>query len=162
MRFIARLATNRCLFAASYAMRRWRASPGGSSNAATASVRAYVVRGSGATVPACTARASVAEWDTEPLLPCAVIVKFPVAALDAAPKTRAVLVPDAMLNGLAGFETTPLGTPASVTWIVPVKSFWPATETVIGALVPPCETDREFEESVIAKSGEGVGGGWTI
>jgi hypothetical protein len=104
----------------------------------------------------------VAEWDTEPLLPWAVIVKFPVAAFDAAPKTTAVLVPDAMLNGLEGFETTPVGMPANVTWTAPVNPFWPAMETVMGALVPPCATDSELEESVIAKSGDGGAGGCTF
>ena len=108
---------------------------------------------------ACTASASVAEWDTEPLLACAVIVKFPVAALKAAPRTTAALVPDAMLKGLEGFETTPLGTPANVIWTVPAKPFWPVTETVMGALVPPCATDSEVEESVIEKSEDGAGGG---
>jgi hypothetical protein len=88
-----------------------------------------------------------------------VIVKFPVAALGAAPKTIVELAPEAMLNGLEGFEITPLGTPVNVTWTVPVKPFWPETETVTGALVAACATDSEFEESVIAKSGEGNAGG---
>jgi hypothetical protein len=63
----------------------------------------------------------VAEWDKEPLAPWAVIVKFPVDAVGAAPKTT--LAADAMLKGLTGFETTPLGTPDSVTCTVPVKPF---------------------------------------
>lgn len=72
---------------------------------------------------ACIASEKVAEWDKEPLVPWAVIVKFPVDAVGAVPKTTAVLAPDAMLNGLAGFETTPLGMPDSITCTVPVKPF---------------------------------------
>jgi hypothetical protein len=52
-----------------------------------------------------------------------VIVKLPVAAFGAAPKITAVFVPGAMLNGVEGFEVMPLGTPARVTWTVPVKPF---------------------------------------
>jgi len=43
-----------------------------------------------------------------------VIVKVPVAAVVAAPKTTAVFVPDEMLKGLAGFEIMPLGAPDKV------------------------------------------------
>jgi hypothetical protein len=111
---------------------------------------------------ACIASARVAEWETEPLLPWAVIVKLPVATLDDAPKTTAVLAPDAMLKGLEGFETTPLGTPDNVTWTVPVKPFCPTTETVMGAVVPPCARESEVDESVIAKSGDGGAGGCTF
>jgi hypothetical protein len=68
----------------------------------------------------------------------------------------AVFAPEVVLNGLAGFDTTPLGKPASVIRIEPVKPFWPATVTVMGALVAPCEMESELEESVIAKSGEAV------
>jgi hypothetical protein len=88
-----------------------------------------------------------------------VIVKLPVAALDVAPKTTAVLVPDAMLKGLEGFDSTPLGTPVNAIWIAPVNPFWAATETVTGALVAPWARDSEVDDSVIAKSGEGVGCG---
>ena len=109
----------------------------------------------------CTASARVVEWDSEPLLPLAVMVKLPVAALSAAPRTMAVFAPAAMLKGLTGFDRTPLGKPASVTWTAPVNPFWPATETVRGALVAPCESDSELEESVIEKS-EGGRGGWTF
>jgi len=56
----------------------------------------------------------VAEWDKEPLVPWAVTVKLPVAALAAAPKTMAAFAPDVMLSGLAGLEATPVGRPASV------------------------------------------------
>jgi hypothetical protein len=70
----------------------------------------------------------------------------------------AVFAPAAMLKGLAGFDRTPLGKPASVTWTAPVNPFWPATETVMGALVAPCESESELDESVIEKS-EGAGGG---
>jgi hypothetical protein len=73
------------------------------------------VRGSNATAAACTASARLAEWDNEPLLPWAVIAKLPVAALGDAPKTTAVLAPDAMLKGLDGLETMPLGAPDKVT-----------------------------------------------
>ncbi len=57
----------------------------------------------------------MAECAKEPLMPWAVIVKLPVAALVAAPKTIAVFAPDAMLSGLAGLERTPLERPESVT-----------------------------------------------
>ncbi|HXN51610.1 MAG TPA: hypothetical protein VN943_06705 [Candidatus Acidoferrum sp.] len=101
----------------------------------------------------------MAEWDKEPLSHWAVIVKLPVAALDAAPKTTGVLAPDAMLNGLTGFEITPFGRPASVTWTAPAKPFCPPTETVIGGLVAPCESESELEESVTEKSAGWGGGG---
>jgi hypothetical protein len=67
-----------------------------------------------------------------------------------------------MSNGVEGFEITPLGTPVNVIWTVPMKPFWPETETVTGALVAACATDSEFDESVIAKSAEGDGGGSTF
>jgi hypothetical protein len=86
-------------------------------------------------------------------------MKLPVAALVAAPKTTAVFAPDAMLNGLVGFDTTPFGRPASVIWTAPVKPFWAATETVSGGPVAPCESDSELEESAIEKSAGDGGGG---
>ena len=49
------------------------------------------------------------EWDSEPLVPCTEIVKFPVVALAEAPKTTGVLAPAVTLKGLAGFEVTPAG-----------------------------------------------------
>jgi hypothetical protein len=64
---------------------------------------------------ACTVSARVAECDKEPLPPWAVIVKLPVGAFVAAPKTMATFAPDAMLNGLAGLVATPVGRPAKVT-----------------------------------------------
>jgi hypothetical protein len=103
----------------------------------------------------------VTEWDKEPLIPRAVTVKLPVAEFDDAPNTMAVFEPEAMVSGFTGFDRTPLGKPVRVTWTEPAKPFWPATETVMGALVP-CGMERELEEKVIAKSGDGAGGGWTI
>ena len=110
-------------------------------------------------MPACTMSVRVAEWDSEPLLAWAVIMKLPVAALVEAPKTKTAFAPDVMLNGLAGFDATPFGRPARVTWTAPVKPFWPATETVSGGPVAPCESDSELEESAIEKSAGDGGGG---
>ena len=56
----------------------------------------------------------MAEWDNDPLLPRAVIVKLPGEAADEAPRITAVLAPAAMVNGLAGFALTPLGRPLNV------------------------------------------------
>jgi hypothetical protein len=122
-------------------------------------VRTSVVRGSGGPTKACTARARVTECDREPLMPCAVIVKLPVAAFGSTPKTTRAVAPVAILNWLAGFATTPFGTPARVTWTVPVNPFCAVTEIAIGAPVVPWEMDSELEESVMAKSGEGVEAG---
>src|SRR5258708_36240174 len=113
-------------------------------------------------MPACTMSVRVAEWDSEPLLAWAVIMKLPVAALVEAPKTKTAFAPDVMLNGLAGFDATPFGRPARVTWTAPVKPFWPATETVSGGPVAPCESDSELEESAIEKSAGERGRGLTI
>src|SRR5260370_4403490 len=113
-------------------------------------------------MPACTMSVRVAEWDSEPLLAWAVIMKLPVAALVEAPKTKTAFAPDVMLNGLAGFDATPFGRPARVTWPAPVKPFWPATETVSGGPVAPCESDSELEESAIEKSAGDGGGGCTV
>src|SRR6202035_2675131 len=66
-----------------------------------------------------------------------------------------------MLNGLAGFETRPPGKSANEIWTEPENPCCPFTETVMGALVP-CAMERELVEKVIAKSGEGGGGGCTI
>jgi hypothetical protein len=52
-----------------------------------------------------------------------------------------------------------LGTPAKITWTVLLNPFCAVTEIVIGAPVAPWEMDNELEESVMAKSGEGVEGG---
>jgi hypothetical protein len=104
----------------------------------------------------------VAEWEDEPLTAWAVIVKFPVAAFGLAPRTTTAFAPAAIVKGLAGFKITPLGVPASDTATVPVKPFMAATEMVMGALVAPCAIETEADENVIAKSGEGGGGGCTL
>src|SRR5260370_24460348 len=106
----------------------------------------------------CPASERVAECDNEPLLPRAVIMKLPVAAVDIAPRTMEVFAPAAMLSGPAGFDTTPVGRPASVTWTAAVKPFWPLIEMVIEP-VAPCQIESELDESVIAKAEGGTGGG---
>jgi hypothetical protein len=135
---------------------------GWASRAATASVRMYVVRGREAIAPAWTVRASVSEWESAPLEPCAVIVKSPVVAFGDAPKTTAVGAEDATVKGLAGLEVTPVGRPARVTWTVLLKPFWLVREIVTGGLVAPCAKDGEEEEREIEKSAGGGGGGWML
>src|SRR5579859_3287918 len=137
-------------------MRRWRGSPGGSSTAATASVRTYVVRGSPLAAASCTVSASVTECDSEPLTPCAVIEKLPVGAVALAPTTNGTLAPTGMLNEPAGFVATPEGRPLSVSCTALLKPFCPATETVMTELVA-CESEREFGESDSVKSATGGG-----
>jgi hypothetical protein len=41
------------------------------------------------------------------------------------------------LNGLAGFDVTPAGTPAKLICTLPLNPFVPVTEMVTGALVAP-------------------------
>ena len=106
----------------------------------------------------CTASERVAECNNEPLLPRAVIVKLPVAAVGVAPRTRGVFAPGATLSGPAGFDTTPVGRPVSVTCTAPAKPFWPLIEMLI-ELVAPCESESELDESVIEKSEGEAGGG---
>jgi len=76
-------------------------------------------------------------------------------------RRRRCFAPEAILNGLTGFDATPPGKPARVTWTEPENPSWLATEIVMGALAP-CGIERELEERAIAKSGEGGGGGCTI
>ena len=87
------------------------------------------------------------------------MVKFPVAVLAAAEKRTGVLEPAAMLNGLAGFETTPEGKPANVTWTVPVKPLSAPMNKLTGGPVAACWTETAFVENAIEKSGVGGGGG---
>src|ERR1700676_817872 len=119
-------------------MCRWRASSGGLSISATESVRAKAVRGSAATIPGWIIKERLAECDKLPLLPCAITVKLPVAAVEEAPKITGVpAAPAAMLKGLAGFEVTPAGTPERLTCTVPINPFSGFTETVTAELVAP-------------------------
>lgn len=109
--------------------------------------------------PACTVKDRLCECDSDPLVPCAEIVKFPVVALDEAPKTTDVLASATMLNGLAGFEATPAGSPLRETCTFPVNPLLGFTETLTAELVPPCERETIFAERLSEKSGEGGGGG---
>ena len=86
----------------------------------------------------------------------AVMVKEPVAAVGVAPNVTVVFAPGAVLKGLAGLEMTPLGRPMSEIWTGLVKPFWAFTETLTGRLVPPWETDKEFEERAMEKSAGGI------
>src|SRR5713101_3830636 len=143
-------------------MRRCRGSPGGSSKSGEESVLIKVVRGRAPATLVCTASARFAVCDSAPLVACAVIVKLPVGAFAAAPNTTAVLVPDATLKGLAGFEVTPLGSPPSVICTVPLNPFEGLTETFTAPLVAPCITVVEFVERTTEKSAGVGGGGWTL
>jgi hypothetical protein len=99
------------------------------------------------------------EWLSVPLVPVAVTVTFPVlVVLDAENKTDA-LAPAATLNGLAGFDVTPVGKPESATCTLPEKPFNAVTERLIAELVVPCCTVTAFAPKAIEKSGEGGGGG---
>jgi hypothetical protein len=44
------------------------------------------------------------------------------------------------------------------TWTLPAKLFYGVMDTFIGALVLPCVTLTEFEDTLIEKSGIGGGG----
>ena len=92
-------------------------------------------------------------------MPCIEIVKFPVAAFAAAPKTTGVLAPTVTLKGLAGFEVTPVGSALSVTWTAPAKPFSAFTETLTEGLVAPWAMEMEFDDRARVKSAKGGRGG---
>jgi hypothetical protein len=79
----------------------------------------------------------LAECARLPLEPCTVKPNVPTAAEGAAPKTTDWFPPAVTLNGLAGFDVTPAGTPAKLICTLPLKPFVPVTEMVTGALVAP-------------------------
>jgi hypothetical protein len=64
-------------------------------------------------------------------------VKVPVAADGAAPKRRLAVAPGETLKGLAGFEVTPVGRPATVIWTDPEKLFKEVTDKATCELVFP-------------------------
>lgn len=66
-------------------------------------------------IPACTVSERLAACDRDSLVPVATMLKVPVAALAAAEKTKEIGAPALILNGLAGFETTPEGKPVRAT-----------------------------------------------
>jgi hypothetical protein len=74
-----------------------------------------VLRGNDELLLFCTVSERLAMCERLPLVPCAVIVKFPVAALAAAPNTTGKFAPAATPNGLGGFDATPMGKPFRVT-----------------------------------------------
>jgi len=122
-------------------------------------VRAKVVRGTFAVTPLWMVMPRLAGWEREPLVPEAIMVKFPVLALGVAEKRTGVLEPAAMLKGLAGLEMTPEGNPVNVTWTEPVKPLSGSMDKLTGGPVAPCWTATELAENAIEKSGEGGDGG---
>jgi hypothetical protein len=64
-------------------------------------------------------------------------VKLPVTVFNAAPKTTETLAPAAMLNGLAGFDVTPGGSPLSVTSTLPVNPLLGWTDKFTAELASP-------------------------
>jgi hypothetical protein len=104
-------------------------------------------------------RARFAGWESEPLTPVAIIVEFPIEAFMAAENKRGVLDPAETLNGLMGFEMTPVGKPVRVTWTESVKPLSGLMDNVIAGLVAPCWRLTEFEENAREKSGCGGAGG---
>ena len=68
------------------------------------------------------------------------------------PNRTEALAPAARLNGLDGLDCTTLGRPLSETWTLRVNPFWPARDTLTGALVPPCGRESEVVERAIEKS----------
>jgi hypothetical protein len=104
-------------------------------------------------------RARFAGCESEPLLPVAIIVEFPVEAFVAAENRTCALEPAETLKGLTGFEMTPVGKPVRVTWTEPLKPLSGFTDNVIAGLVPPCWRLTEPKEKAREKSGCGGGGG---
>lgn len=72
-------------------------------------------------VPFCTVKARFAVCVRLPLVPCAVMVKFPAAADGEAPNKTSALLPAETGKGLAGLELIPDGKPLSATWTDPEK-----------------------------------------
>jgi hypothetical protein len=110
-------------------------------------------------MPLCTVRVRFVEWDKLPLVPCAETVKFPVAALEAAPNRTEVLAPAATVKGLVGLDVTPEGSAPKVTCTLPVKPFSGLTEILTAELAAPWITEIELGDKAMEKSGEGGGGG---
>jgi hypothetical protein len=107
-------------------------------------------------------RARFAGCESEPLLPVAIIVEFPVGAFTAAENRSGALEPADTVKGLTGFEMTPAGKPARVTRTEPVKPLRGLTDNIIAGLVAPCWRLTELEEKAREKSGWGGGGGGGI
>jgi len=105
-------------------------------------------------------RARFVPCDNPPLVPCTETVKFPVAALAAAPIRRGTAAPAATVNGLRGLDVTPAGSALRVTCTEPLKPFNAFTEILIAELVAPCKMDTEDVEKPSEKSAAGGGGGW--
>jgi len=104
----------------------------------------------------------MAEWESEPLVACAVIVAEPGAVAMLAPTTIVVgFAFEVILKGLAGLVATPDGSPESVTCTVPEKPFFGVTDTVADCGTPPWVSARLAGEIETTKSGVAadVGGG---
>jgi hypothetical protein len=104
-------------------------------------------------------RARFAGCESEPLVPVATIVEFPIEVFVAAENRTAALEPAETVKGLTGFEMTPAGKPVRVTWTEPVKPLSGLIDNVIAGLVAPCWRLTEFKEKTTEKSGCGGGGG---
>src|SRR6202790_4698545 len=87
-------------------------------------------------------------------------IKWAAKQKDLRPSQKCFFLTSPFIE-LTGFDSTPLGKPARVTWTEPAKPFCPATETVM-VVVVPCGRERALEEREIAKSGVGAGAGWAI
>ncbi len=76
--------------------------------------------------------------ESDTLVPCATIVKFPVGVLLAVEKSTGTFEPAATLKGLGGFETTPAGNPERTTRTLPVNPLIAVIERLTAELVAPC------------------------
>ena len=98
----------------------------------------------------------------DPLLACKVSVHTPAAALLSERRVKVCNEFALTIIGKAGFVVVMAGKPVSVMDTDPLNPFCPTTETVTGALVPPCtkltEVDENVEVRETVKSGEGWGG----
>ena len=104
----------------------------------------------------------MAGCESEPLLPVATIVEFPVEVFVEAENRTGALKPAETVKGLTGFEITPVGKPVRVTRTEPVKPLSGFIDNVIAELVAPCCRLTEFEEKAREKSDCGGGGGGGI
>jgi hypothetical protein len=72
-----------------------------------------------------------------PLVARKVTAALPVFAVVEAEKFTCWLASAATEKGEAGDDVTPGGSPSTEILTEPVKPFWPVTETVTSALIPP-------------------------
>jgi hypothetical protein len=98
------------------------------------------------------------EWESEPLVACAEMLNWPVAALAEAPTITETGCPVLTEKGLAGLLVTPPGIPESVTCTLPENPFTPFTLTLTGPLELPCAIVTVVVDKLIVKSSCGGGG----